>query len=112
MEAFAQFASDLDPATQQQIKRGQKLTEVLKQPQYSPLSVAQQVTILYAANEGVLDNVSTKEIQRFKNEWFKYLSASGKKLEDKLNAGTAFDDNEKKELRAALEKFRDNLFSN
>lgn len=111
MEAFAQFASDLDPATQQQIKRGQKLTEVLKQPQYSPLSVAQQVSMLYAANEGILDNVDTKEIQRFKTDWFKYFSANSKKLEDKLNTGTALDDNEKKELRATLEKFRDSLFT-
>ena len=110
MEAFAQFASDLDPATQQQIKRGQKLTEVLKQPQYSPLSVAQQVTIIYAANEGVLDNVDTKEIQRLKTDLFKYLSANAKKLEDKLNAGTALDDSEKKELRVSIEKFRDSLF--
>ena len=110
MEAFAQFASDLDPATQQQIKRGQKLTEVLKQPQYSPLSVAQQVSVIYAANEGVLDNIDKKEIQKFKAEWFKYFSANCKKLEDKLNSGAALDDLEKKELKAALEKFRDSLF--
>jgi len=110
LEAFAQFASDLDPATQQQIKRGQKLTEVLKQPQYSPLSVAEQVSVIYAANEGVLDNVKTDDIQKFKSEWFKYFSANCKKLEDKLNSGVALDDNEKKELRAALEKFRDSLF--
>src|SRR3989338_5600822 len=111
IEAFAQFASDLDPATQQQIKRGQKLTEVLKQPQYNPLSVAQQVTIIYAANEGVLDNVENKDIQRFKSEWFRFMSANNKKLEDKLNSGAALDDNEKKELKSALEKFRDNLIS-
>ena len=111
LEAFAQFASDLDPATQQQIKRGQKLTEVLKQPQYSPLSVAQQVTIIFAANEGVLDNVKNEEIPKFKNEWFTYLSANYKKTEGKLNSGIALDDLEKKELRAALEKFRDSLFS-
>lgn len=111
MEAFAQFASDLDPATQQQIKRGQRLTEVLKQPQFSPLTVAKQVTMIFAANEGILDNVNLKEIQKFKLEWFKYFSANYKKLEDKLNSGAALDDNEKKELRATLEKFRDSLFS-
>lgn len=111
MEAFAQFASDLDAATQQQIKRGQRLMEVLKQPQYSPLSVAKQVTIIYATNEGVLDKLEIKQIQKFKEEWFKYLSANMKTLEDKLNGGSTLDDNEKKELKAALEKFRDNLFS-
>jgi F-type H+-transporting ATPase subunit alpha len=111
LEAFAQFASDLDPATQQQIRRGQRLTEVLKQPQFSPLSVAQQVSIIFAANEGVLDNVKLEDIQKFKAEWFSYFTANCKKLEDKLNSGTALDDNEKKELRAALEKFRDSLFT-
>lgn len=111
MEAFAQFASDLDAATQQQIKRGQRLMEVLKQPQYSPLSVAKQVSIIYATNEGILDKLEIKQIQKFKEEWFKYLSANKKTLEDKLNGGSTLDDNEKKELKEALEKFRDNLFS-
>ena len=60
LEAFAQFASDLDAATKKQLLRGQKLTEVLKQPQYKPLSVAQQVTILFAANEGFLDDIDNK----------------------------------------------------
>ena len=63
LEAFAQFASDLDAATKKQLLRGQKLTEVLKQPQYKPLTVAQQVTILFAANEGFLDEVDNKKIQ-------------------------------------------------
>ena len=111
LEAFAQFASDLDPATQQQIKRGQRLIEVLKQSQFSPLSVAKQVSAIFAANEGVLDNIDSKEVQRFKTEWFKYFSANCKKLEDKLNSGSVLDDNEKKELKSALEKFRDSLFA-
>ena len=111
LEAFAQFASDLDPATQQQIKRGQKLTEVLKQPQYSPLRIAQQITIIYAANEGVLDNIDTKDLPRFKDDWFKYLHANCKKLEDKLNSGTKLEDAEKAELKSELEKFRDTLFT-
>ena len=110
LEAFAQFASDLDPATQQQIKRGQRLIEVLKQSQFSPLSVAKQVSVIFAANEGALDSVNLKDVQRFKTDWFKYFSANCKKLEDKLNSGIALDDSEKKELRAALEKFRDSLF--
>src|ERR1700677_4095153 len=59
LEAFAQFASDLDKATQDQIRRGQKLMEVLKQPQYQPLLLAQQVSILYAANRGIFDDIDT-----------------------------------------------------
>lgn len=111
LEAFAQFASDLDPATQQQIRRGQRLTEVLKQPQFNPLSVAKQVSVIFAANEGVLDNINLKEVQHFKNEWFKYFSANYKKLEDKLNTGQALNDSEKKELKDALTKLRDSLFT-
>ena len=61
LAAFAQFASDLDASTKNQLLRGEKLTEVLKQPQYNPLSVAEQITILFAANEGILDDVRSEE---------------------------------------------------
>src|SRR3989339_366277 len=67
LEAFAQFASDLDKATQDQLRRGQKLIEVLKQPQYDPLSVAQEYTILFAVNRGLLDSVDNNAIAKFKN---------------------------------------------
>lgn len=66
LEAFAQFASDLDQATKNQLLRGEKLTEVLKQPQYNPLSVAEQVSILFAANEGILDDIPNTDIAKFK----------------------------------------------
>ncbi|MBI1858169.1 MAG: F0F1 ATP synthase subunit alpha [Candidatus Melainabacteria bacterium] len=111
LEAFAQFASDLDPATQKQIQRGQKIREVLKQPQYTPLTVAKQVSILFAANEGIIDSVPNNQIAKFKEEWVKYFAANNKKLEDKLNSGAKLEDSEKEELKKALEKFRDSLFS-
>ena len=76
LEAFAQFASDLDASTKKQLLRGQKLTEVLKQPQYNPLSVAEQVSILFAANEGILDDVENPKISKFKKEWFVYFNAN------------------------------------
>ena len=106
LEAFAQFASDLDQATKNQLLRGEKLTEVLKQPQYQPLSVAEQVSILFAANEGILDDVETSEIGRFKKEWFIHLNANLKKLADNLNDGSALSDDDKVELKTALENFR------
>ena len=106
LEAFAQFASDLDQATKNQLLRGEKLTEVLKQPQYQPLSVAEQVSILFAANEGILDDVETSEIGRFKKEWFIHLNANLKKLADNLNDGSALSDEDKVELKTALENFR------
>ncbi len=106
LEAFAQFASDLDQATKNQLLRGEKLTEVLKQPQYNPLSVAEQVSILFAANEGLLDDVKTSDISRFKKEWFIHLNANLKTLADNLNGGSALSDENKDELRKALENFK------
>lgn len=106
LEAFAQFASDLDKATKQQLLRGQKLVEVLKQPQYQPLSVAQQVTVLFAANEGLLDEVDNKEIPVFKKGWFEYFDANMSELSQKLNEGGALTDEDKEALKNAILKFK------
>lgn len=106
LEAFAQFASDLDKATKQQLLRGQKLTEVLKQPQYKPLSVAEQISVLFAANEGLLDEVDNKEIQIFKKDWFDYFNANMSELVQKLNEGGALSDDDKEALKNAITKFK------
>jgi len=106
LEAFAQFASDLDKATKNQLLRGQKLTEILKQPQYQPLSVAEQVSILFAANEGLLDEVDNKDILAFKKDWFDYYSANLPELVNKLNDGAGLEDSDKEALRSALAKFK------
>lgn len=107
LAAFAQFASDLDPATQQQIKRGQRITEVLKQPQYSPLSVAQQVSLIIAANEGIYDSLELDQIQKFNEGWLKFFSSNHKELEDKMNSGAKLDDDAKSELSTALSKYKE-----
>ena len=106
LEAFAQFASDLDQATKNQLLRGQKLTEVLKQPQYNPLSVAEQVSILFAANEGLLDDIANTDIARFKKEWFVFFNANLQELAERLNAGSALSDDDKNALRTNLENFK------
>ena len=106
LEAFAQFASDLDAATKKQLLRGEKLTEVLKQLQYNPLSVAQQVSILYAANEGILDDVDNSQIQRFKKEWFVYFDSNMPELTQRLNDGAALTDEDKASLNKSLEEFK------
>ncbi len=106
LEAFAQFASDLDAATKKQLLRGQKLMEVLKQPQYKPLSVAQQVSILYAVNEGVLDDIDNKKIIDFKKEWFNYFDANLVELAKSLNSGAGLSDDDKKLLDKHLESFK------
>ena len=105
LEAFAQFASDLDPATKKQLLRGQKLTEVLKQPQYKPLSVAQQVTILFAANEGFLDEIDNKKINDFKTGWFEHFEAAMPELSKRLNEGDKLSDEDKEALKAELETY-------
>lgn len=110
LEAFAQFASDLDKATQQQIRRGTKLTEVLKQPQYEPLTLPQQVSIVFAANSGVLDDVENRDIPKFKAEWFKYLSSQAKEVEEKLASGAKPSDEDQKALKDHLVKFKENFF--
>ena len=111
LEAFAQFASDLDKATQNQLKRGEKLVEVLKQPQYKPLSVAQQVSILFAVNTGLLDDVPNEKIAEFKTEWFKYMNSALNQLEAKLNEGTAPTEEEKKLLSEEINKFKETMFA-
>lgn len=110
LEAFAQFASDLDKATQDQLTRGSKLVEVLKQPQYKPLSVAQQVSILFAVNNGILDEVDNKLIADFKRQWLEYFSANLPDLENTMNEGHKLGEEQEKTLKEALVKFRDTVF--
>ncbi len=105
LEAFAQFASDLDAATKKQLLRGQKLTEVLKQPQYKPLTVAQQVTILFAANEGYLDEIDNKNITAYKTGWFEYFEANLPELNKALNEGAKLSDEDIATLKAKLEEY-------
>ena len=109
LEAFAQFSSDLDEATKKQLLKGQKLTEVLKQPQYQPLSVAQQVSILFAANDGFLDNIDNKRIAEYKKGWFEHLEANLPELVQKLNDGANLEDEDAKALHDELAKFTENF---
>jgi len=111
LEAFSQFASDLDAATQSQLRKGAKLVELLKQPQYAPLSVAQMYTILLAGDKNVLDSVPNDKIQVFKAQWFLYLSANLTALEAKLNTGDKPSDDEQADLLKHLATFRDTVFN-
>ncbi|MBR2385864.1 F0F1 ATP synthase subunit alpha, partial [bacterium] len=110
LEAFAQFASDLDASTRAQLLKGEKLTQILIQPQYQPLSVAEQVTILFAGNEGYIDDVDNKNIQTFKTQWFEYFKQNCIKLEEKLNAGNKLEDADKEELKKHLTAFKETVF--
>lgn len=111
LEAFAQFASDLDKATQDQLRRGQILRELLKQPQYSPLSVAQQVSILFSVNKGLLDDLEISSVGQFKEEWFPYLSANLSDVESKLNQGNKLSDDDQAKLVDCVKKFKTSAFT-
>ncbi len=110
LAAFAQFASDLDAATRAQLLKGEKLTQILIQPQYKPLSTAQQVSILFAGNAGILDDVANNQIQPFKAQWFEHFSISMAELEKNLNEGAGLEDADKEALSAELMNFKQNIF--
>ncbi|HEX5240974.1 MAG TPA: F0F1 ATP synthase subunit alpha [Candidatus Limnocylindrales bacterium] len=100
LAAFAQFASDLDKATRDQLTRGEKLSEVVKQPQYQPLPVEKQVTILYAATKGQLDDVPTPRVKEFETQLYRFLETERPKILDELGKTKTLTD----ELAAALDE--------
>ncbi len=91
MEAFAQFASDLDASTQKLLARGARLTQLLKQPQYSPLSVEEQVCVIYAGTKGYLDNIAVNEVSRFEQMLLDGLRSSGKAILDGIKKDQKID---------------------
>ncbi len=106
LAAFAQFGSDLDQATRRQIERGQRLTEVLKQPQYQPMLVEQQVAILWAANNGYLDDVPVTEVLAFKAQFIEYLVTNRADLLQQIAEEKKLTDQLTSDLRAATEQFK------
>ncbi len=108
LAAFAQFASDLDEATRNQIERGQRVTELMKQKQYSPLSVAEMATSLYAANEGFIDDVDVNKVVDFEAALLSYMNSSQSALIEKINASGDWNDEVEAELKAAIEDFKAN----
>ncbi|MCB9657441.1 MAG: F0F1 ATP synthase subunit alpha [Polyangiales bacterium] len=105
MQAFAQFASDLDAATQQQLARGERLTELLKQGQYQPVPVAEQVVAIFAGTHGYLDKLPVAAIKRFESEFISWLKAEKKSIIDTINSKGKIDGDLEKELEGALESF-------
>ena len=105
MEAFAQFGSDLDPATQKLIARGQRLTELLKQPQFSPVVVEEQVCIIFAGVKGYLDTIDRGAITRFEQQMLRDLRAEKEDLLENIRKEQKLSELAEKELRAFLDKF-------
>ncbi|CAN5126536.1 F0F1 ATP synthase subunit alpha [soil metagenome] len=106
LAAFAQFASDLDKATRDQLTRGEKTSEVLKQPQYEPLSVEKQVAILWVVTNGYLDDVPTARIRDFEQQFYRYLDTERSDLMTMLGEDKGLTDDVVAGLREAAEAFK------
>lgn len=106
LAAFAQFASDLDDATRKQIERGQRVTEIMKQSQYSPLSIGQMAVSLYAANEGFLDDIAVNKVRDFEAGLQGYIRSEHSKLLEKINATGDYNDEIQKALSDAVTQYK------
>ncbi len=105
LAAFAQFGSDLDKATREQLERGQRLTELLKQPQFEPMSLAHQVVVIYAATNGFLDNVPVDKVRSFESTFLRYMDASRPEIIKKIEETKDLDSETEAALRKAIEEF-------
>jgi len=105
LAAFAQFGSDLDPATQRQLARGERLMELLKQPQYQPLRLDHEVYMIYAGTRGYLDNVDVKQIQRWKSEFGRFMDTSYSQLGKQILETGAWNDKIEDSVKQAVAEF-------
>jgi F-type H+-transporting ATPase subunit alpha len=106
MAAFAQFGSDLDKATQAQLARGQRLTEILKQDQYVPLPIEKQVIVLYAGVSGYLDDIEVEQVRKFEEGLYRHLDGNGRPVAKKLLEKKKLDDEMKAEIGKMLEAYK------
>jgi F-type H+-transporting ATPase subunit alpha len=105
MAAFAKFGSDLDAATQKLLNRGARLTELLKQPQFSPLQMEEQVIVIYAGTRGYLDSVETRDVTRYEADLLAYLRNDQADLLAKIRDEKALTDDIESGIKAALDAF-------
>ena len=110
LQAFAQFASDLDPATKAQIERGKIITGILKQPPYSPVPMEEQVVLLWAATNGFLDEIEVEKVKEFEQRYIAHLKLRGKRLLSEIAEKKELDDGMVKRLEKATKEFID-MFS-
>ncbi len=107
LAAFAQFASDLDEATRKQLERGQRVTELMKQRQFNPMSVAEMVVSLFAAENGYLDEIPVEKIQAYEQALLQYMHSDHQPLMDTINSRGIYDDEIQQGLASALNAFKD-----
>ena len=108
LQAFAQFGtSDLDATTQRQLERGIRANEILKQPQFAPLSLAEEVAVIFALTQGLLDDVPTDKVRSFETAFVSYLGSNKPDLAAKIESERELTDEIDAELRAAVEEFKE-----
>ncbi|HHD81036.1 MAG TPA: hypothetical protein ENK99_05560 [Campylobacterales bacterium] len=107
LEAFAQFGSDLDEKTRKQIERGKRTIEILKQDQYNPMSVEDQVSIIYAVNNGFLDDVAVEKVQSWETDFHKYMHSSQKEVLNLITDKKELNDEIIKKLEKAIKTFKE-----
>jgi len=112
LQAFAQFASDLDEVSRNQLERGQRMVEVLKQPPYTPLSAEKQATIIFAGNEGFLDDLDVSNVVRFESELYPFIEASYPQIFENISSSKKIDDDTKALMMKALEEFKSSFVAN
>jgi F-type H+-transporting ATPase subunit alpha len=105
LEAFAQFGSDLDAATQRQLARGQRIVEVLKQPQYVPMLVEHQICVIFAVTNGYLDEVDVDKVREWETDLLEFLDAKHDKLLTDIRTKRVLSDEIEAALRQALDEF-------
>ncbi len=108
LQAFAQFgAADLDKATRDQLDRGRRITEILKQPQYTPMSLGEQVTILYAVTKGYLDEVPTEKVLAYEENFHRFMKTSYPDIEQRINEDKEIKPDTEDALRKAISQFNE-----
>jgi F-type H+-transporting ATPase subunit alpha len=105
LEAFAQLGTDLDAATQQQLDRGYRMVELLKQPQYDPLAVTDQVLLVYAGTTGALDSIPVRKVGRWKTEFLQFMKVQQQPLWNDLDTQRTVDDEIEGRIKTALAEF-------
>jgi len=111
LAAFAQFGSDLDKVTQQQLARGSRLTELLKQPQYQPLSVEKQVALIFAGVNGLLDDVEVRDLRAFEDGYYPFLESAHASILTDIATKKALDDDLRKRLTDAINQYKQDFLA-
>jgi len=106
LEAFAQFASELEETTRKQLERGKRLTEILKQDQYEPMPVENQVAILYAGTSGLLDDIPVEKIKQFEIEFHKYMESNARDILETIKSSGQLDEKTEEKLKKAIAEFK------